>query len=597
MICWSLLAGSVLQRRYRTLALCEALRATAALLRARARLLADPGQAADADALRSWIQGEAVLAERLQGARDFVFAAPDSARARRDSAILLSAIDLRDMLLASRLDLELLGSDASALWLLDRAAEGLNQIASQLDAAVAALRSGTLPAAPADDDADRRFEQAPLAADDDRARLLPLIASRLRGLAADAARIHALLRGEPAVLPLSREQLRHFVAPEGWPLQALRAQWTGHSPVLRHALRAALALGSAYFIALALPWASHPHWLVLSVAVVLRGSLDQTLARRNARVLGTLFGCVLVVALTHAESAAWLTLVFLLAVATAHAFALQRYWVTATAATVMALLQAHLVNPGGGLAIGERIADTLLGAALAWAFCYVLPAWERRRLPLAVDRVLRDLDGYARHALAPSGAGFGHRAQQLAGGLDKLEQLRDAILLYVLQDQFVDAAHHRHGHTGRQRCGAFAAGFTAIDHAQHEISDLLVDAAARGEAFRAEPEDLDEQRSHQHRVLLHAAEIGRHRALHLGLPFVLGIDRVAQHLQRVVARRLVERDQALGLGGEMFVERPARHAGFAHDVGNRRVRVAFGRHCAGHALEQAMTVFMNLCFS
>ena len=35
---WSLLAGSVLQRRYRTLALCEALRATAALLRARARL-------------------------------------------------------------------------------------------------------------------------------------------------------------------------------------------------------------------------------------------------------------------------------------------------------------------------------------------------------------------------------------------------------------------------------------------------------------------------------------------------------------------------------------------------------------------------------
>ena len=139
------------------------------LLRARARLLADPGQAADADALRSWIQGEAVLAERLQGARDFVFAAPDSARARRDSAILLSAIDLRDMLLASRLDLELLGSDASALWLLDRAAEGLNQIASQLDAAAAALRSGTLPAAPADDDADRWFEQAPLAADDDRA--------------------------------------------------------------------------------------------------------------------------------------------------------------------------------------------------------------------------------------------------------------------------------------------------------------------------------------------------------------------------------------------------------------------------------------------
>ncbi len=85
------------------------------------------------------------MAERLQDARDFVFAAPDSAQAERDSAILLRTIDLRDMLLASRLDLELLGSDTIARWLLDRAAEGLNRIASRLDAAAAALRREPRP--------------------------------------------------------------------------------------------------------------------------------------------------------------------------------------------------------------------------------------------------------------------------------------------------------------------------------------------------------------------------------------------------------------------------------------------------------------------
>jgi uncharacterized membrane protein YccC len=69
------------------------------------------------------------------------------------------------------------------------------------------------------------------------------------------------------------------------------------SPVLRHAVRAALALGSAYYLALALPWASHPHWLVLSVAVVLRGNLEQTLSRRNARVMGTMLGCAVVLGL------------------------------------------------------------------------------------------------------------------------------------------------------------------------------------------------------------------------------------------------------------------------------------------------------------
>jgi uncharacterized membrane protein YccC len=167
--------------------------------------------------------------------------------------------------------------------------------------------------------------------------------------------------------------------------------------VLRHALRTALALGAAYFLALALPWASHPHWLVLSVAVVLRGNLEQTLTRRNARVTGTVFGCLLVLLMSRLP--ALQHLMFLAAAGVAHAFVNVRYLVTATAATVMALLQAHLVDPGVPIPIAERLADTLLGAVLAWGFSYVLPSWERRSLPQAVNRTLLALQEYARFAL------------------------------------------------------------------------------------------------------------------------------------------------------------------------------------------------------
>ena len=229
---------------------------------------------------------------------------------------------------------------------------------------------------------------------------MPALSDRLHKLGAEVARIHALLRGATETSPLTRDELRRFVAPEGFPLQALRAHRSGQSPVLRHALRSALALGSAYFIALALPWSSHPHWLVLSVAVVLRGNLEQTLSRRNARVLGTLLGCAVVVALSWGLAAAWLQLAFLIAVAVAHAFVLQRYWLTATAATVMALLQSHSVDPAAGFAIGERVADTLLGALLAWGFSYVLPSWERRQLPQAISTVLKALADYAGLALS-----------------------------------------------------------------------------------------------------------------------------------------------------------------------------------------------------
>jgi uncharacterized membrane protein YccC len=75
------------------------------------------------------------------------------------------------------------------------------------------------------------------------------------------------------------------------------------------------------------------------------------------------------------------------AAGTAHAYLAVRYLVTAAAATVMALLQAHLADPTAGFAVVERLADTVLGALLAWGFSFLLPSWERRGLPRTVARV------------------------------------------------------------------------------------------------------------------------------------------------------------------------------------------------------------------
>ena len=81
----------------------------------------------------------------------------------------------------------------------------------------------------------------------------------------------------------------------------------------------------------------------------------------------------------------------------------RRYWLTALAATVMALLQAHLMQPVGGLAVAERVADTVLGAALAWLFSYVLPAWERRQLPRLVGQARQALSDFALAVLGAEG--------------------------------------------------------------------------------------------------------------------------------------------------------------------------------------------------
>ncbi|MEO8835812.1 MAG: FUSC family protein, partial [Caldimonas sp.] len=350
--------------------------------------------------LRAWIGGEATLAERLQGARDLLFVSTLSPRARRDIAILLHVIDLRDVLLASRLDADLLAGDSTGRLMLGRVAGALRRIGARLDGAADHIRDGTAPAGAAAPFAvDTVLAGLGLADDDPRARLLPSLANRLHRMTTGLGRIDALLLGASEALPLTLGQLQRFVAPDGWPLAALRPHTRFDSPVLRHAVRMALALSTAYYLALALPWGSHPYWLVLSVAVVLRGSLGDTLARRNARVLGTMLGCLVVVGLQHLSSIAFVSVIFLVALGIAHSFVAQRYWLTATAASVMALLQSHLVNPAGGFAIGERVADTLLGALLAWCFSYVLPSWERRGVAAAIARVLRHLQDYAAHSL------------------------------------------------------------------------------------------------------------------------------------------------------------------------------------------------------
>ncbi len=400
-LAWSTAATAVLQRRYRTLALVATLRAAAALFRSRADVLSAPrAPGSKAEPIRAWISGEATLADRLQAARDLLFAAPASTRADRDIAILTRVIDLRDVLLANRLDAEQLGVDATGRAILQRVGVALRRIGDELDAVAEHVRDATAQVGEARPLVFHEiFADLPLALDDPRARLFPSLVGRLRRFDGDVRRLHHLLQGEREPPLLTRAELKRFMTPRGFPLRALRPHWRFASPVLRHALRMGLALGAAYYLAFVLPWSSHPWWLVLSVGVVLRGNLGDTLARRNARVAGTLLGCLVVVAVSYVATMQMLSAVFLAALATAHAFVVQRYWLTATAASVMALLQSHLVNPEGGFAIAERVADTFLGALLAWCFSYVLPSWERRGVAETIARVLRDVHDYASQSL------------------------------------------------------------------------------------------------------------------------------------------------------------------------------------------------------
>jgi uncharacterized membrane protein YccC len=405
----------LLEPRYRTLAIASAVGTSARLLVSRAGVLETRGSV-ELEASRRWTQidEETRLATELQAARDLVFAENEEPHSDH-TELLLRATELRDLLLTSRLDLDLLGQDDVAHEIRQRVAVSLRTHAAALGDVESALTSGTTP--PFDRERASRavvriLDERGLPADDPRVRLLPAIASRQQRLVELIAELHRLRRWGRAENTTARSELEEHTGDERWPLSELTRSLSLKSPVFRHALRSSVAVAIAHAVSTALPWATHPHWLILSVAVVLRGTFAQTLSRRNDRIVGTAAGCLLALALATSLPAGLLVPILWLAAATAHAYVNVRYTLTAVAATVMALLQTRTLEPITASVVLERLADTVIGAGFAWAFSYVLPSWSRRALPALLEATLQALRAYAESA--PSLRPEAPREQRLA---------------------------------------------------------------------------------------------------------------------------------------------------------------------------------------
>lgn len=405
---YSPLANRLLNQRYRSQILADTLMALAQLMRSQSEQFLRIAQADlrdPAPLIGVLLRQQAALTDQLQGARDIVLESPDSPARQRLAAILLLVLEMRDHLTACELDLDVLRASAGGFGAMQGLSDVMRDIAGDMEHLADALLWNR--AAPVI--VDRRPVLAALSwestsTDATTAVLARGLANRVGNLSDEAVRASALARHVDVPDAVRIQQTwQMFVSTTAWSWRPFLAVWAWEAPTLRHAIRAALAIGCAYVLGLALPWGAHDYWILITIVVVLRGSLAQTLERRNSRVAGTLIGCVLagLILAAHA-SVVTMLLVITLSQAIAHALVLRRYLYTAIAATVLGLVQAHMINAGASPVFDglERIADTLLGVSIAWAFCYVLPSWERNRIAALVARARAAQARYARVSLS-----------------------------------------------------------------------------------------------------------------------------------------------------------------------------------------------------
>ncbi len=148
---------------------------------------------------------------------------------------------------------------------------------------------------------------------------------------------------------------------------------------LTHAVRFGVATAVALALAAGLGL-ERGYWLGITIAVVLHPSLDPTLERTAHRIVGTLGGAAVGAVIIAYVDEPWALIVLVsLLLGLAGALLAFHYGLGVVALTAAILALLDLGHPGSLDIVDERIANTLLGAAVA---IVVLLLWPRRAPPI-----------------------------------------------------------------------------------------------------------------------------------------------------------------------------------------------------------------------
>ena len=407
-IAYALAATIVTDASARRLVAGESIREFSVYLRAVAAIF-DP-ETDLAAAYGAAIRQQAALSEQLQSARamllDHARNASESFRLAATIGVLLNSFDA---LIAAQCDVAVIRDWPRSATLLKHIRGALRVGALDLEHLSFELLTTEHPTLPPDhqlaSDALKR-EAATLAGDsgsDTVAREALRAAVRRITLALDHVRRleKALSDDKTAEASIGGVDLAAFIPKRSYSLKALGPHFTLASPVFRFSARLALAMMSGSIIAQFLGDSGHGNWVLLTIAVVMRAGYGMTKQRRDDRVVGTLVGCVGAAGAVAYLPAGALVATQGFSVGLTHSFARINYRIASVGASVSALVSLHLAQPWLPAPILARLADTLIGAAIAHLFSYVWPHWEFAEAPRIAMLLQARLAAFAGVALKP----------------------------------------------------------------------------------------------------------------------------------------------------------------------------------------------------
>ncbi|GAB3175780.1 FUSC family protein [Telluribacter humicola] len=204
-------------------------------------------------------------------------------------------------------------------------------------------------------------------------------------------RMQEIMGRQVSPIDMGQTQLRQFADRESISLDFLRNHLSLQSGFFRFALRTALTAVVAYTLADLLQF-GNPSWALLTVLVILKPGFSLSRQRLSQRVIGTVAGAAVGLTIFYVFRPGFQIsmLIFLTSMFIAFSFIKRQYAISSLFFTLFILFFYRYLHRELPTAAWYRLLDTLLAAALCWlSIRYVLPYWEKQKLPQAIGKAIR----------------------------------------------------------------------------------------------------------------------------------------------------------------------------------------------------------------
>lgn len=199
----------------------------------------------------------------------------------------------------------------------------------------------------------------------------------------------------------SNIELSKFVSHQNFSFTAFKNNLNFQSSVFRFSLRLAIVCLLGFFIGKLFTLGNHSYWILLTILVIMKPGFSNTKNRNYERVIGTIIGGILgALILTFVKDETSRFIFLLLFMLITFSFIRIQYLVAVIFMTPFILIIFSFISTVNNSAMlaSERIIDTLIGSALAFAFSYlILPSWESFQFKNNLTAILKANLNYLEH--------------------------------------------------------------------------------------------------------------------------------------------------------------------------------------------------------